>query len=221
MASPPCHAAVNARDATDPAAAWARQVPVRRGGSAARTRSTSSSSRANMLFAELSSRRSGHRRALISGIKALAQQISGFVADNKQQLGPTLDKLNLVLDNLEPRREHICRSPQAAALVLHGTGRSRGIWARISAPTSSACHHHRPWARSCWTPTSSPASSPTAWPTSCAASCPTAPLSGRNPHERHRKSILRRRSPRLGLLAALSGTLWQQARRWDGHSIAH
>ncbi|PRC57743.1 mammalian cell entry protein, partial [Mycobacterium sp. ITM-2017-0098] len=37
----------------------------------------------------------------------VATQISGFVADNRREFKPALEKLNLVLDNLLERREHI------------------------------------------------------------------------------------------------------------------
>lgn len=60
----------------------------------------------NVLFAELAARRQAIDH-LISGIRAVAGQLSGFVNDNKAQLGPALTKLNLVLDNLNERREHI------------------------------------------------------------------------------------------------------------------
>jgi phospholipid/cholesterol/gamma-HCH transport system substrate-binding protein len=60
----------------------------------------------NRLFAELSARRQA-LSMLISGIRAVAHQISGFVADNRRQFGPALAKLNLVLDNLNARRDYL------------------------------------------------------------------------------------------------------------------
>lgn len=50
----------------------------------------------NELFAALDERRAALGR-LISGIQGLSAQISGFVADNRKEFGPALNKLNDVL----------------------------------------------------------------------------------------------------------------------------
>lgn len=60
----------------------------------------------NQLFAALDARRVA-LSALISGIDDVAAQISGFVADNRKEFGPALSKLNLVLANLNERRDYI------------------------------------------------------------------------------------------------------------------
>jgi phospholipid/cholesterol/gamma-HCH transport system substrate-binding protein len=60
----------------------------------------------NLLFAALDERRQALSN-LISGIEDVSRQLSGFVADNKREFGPALEKLNAVLDNLLERREHI------------------------------------------------------------------------------------------------------------------
>ena len=60
----------------------------------------------NLLFAALDERRQALSN-LIAGIDDVSQQISGFVADNRREFGPALEKLNLVMDNLLERREHI------------------------------------------------------------------------------------------------------------------
>ncbi|MDT5064725.1 MAG: phospholipid/cholesterol/gamma-HCH transport system substrate-binding protein [Mycobacterium sp.] len=60
----------------------------------------------NLLFAALDERRQALSN-LISGIDDVSRQLSGFVADNQREFGPALEKLNLVLDNLLQRREHI------------------------------------------------------------------------------------------------------------------
>lgn len=60
----------------------------------------------NLLFAALDERRQALSN-LIAGIDDVSQQLSGFVADNKVEFGPALEKLNLVMDNLLERREHI------------------------------------------------------------------------------------------------------------------
>jgi phospholipid/cholesterol/gamma-HCH transport system substrate-binding protein len=74
----------------------------------------------NQLFAALDERRAALSN-LIAGIDDVSQQISGFVADNRREFGPALKKLNLVLDNLLERREHISQAlkrlpPYATAL---------------------------------------------------------------------------------------------------------
>ena len=60
----------------------------------------------NLLFAALDEKRQA-LSTLISGIDDLSQQLSGFVADNRREFGPALQKLNAVVDNLNERKEHI------------------------------------------------------------------------------------------------------------------
>jgi phospholipid/cholesterol/gamma-HCH transport system substrate-binding protein len=60
----------------------------------------------NQLFAALDERRPAHSD-LIAGIDGVSQQLSGFVADNKREFKPALEKLNAVLDDLLQRKEHI------------------------------------------------------------------------------------------------------------------
>ena len=60
----------------------------------------------NQLFAALDERRQA-LGALIGGIEDVSQQLSGFVADNQKEIGPTLNKLNLVLDNMIERKDRI------------------------------------------------------------------------------------------------------------------
>jgi phospholipid/cholesterol/gamma-HCH transport system substrate-binding protein len=74
----------------------------------------------NQLFAALDERRAALSN-LIAGIDDVSRQLSGFVADNRREFGPALTKLNLVLDNLLERREHISQAirrlpPYATAL---------------------------------------------------------------------------------------------------------
>jgi phospholipid/cholesterol/gamma-HCH transport system substrate-binding protein len=74
----------------------------------------------NQLFAALDERRAALSQ-LISGIDDVSQQLSGFVADNRTEFGPSLTKLNAVLDNLNERRDHISEAlkrlpPYATAL---------------------------------------------------------------------------------------------------------
>ena len=60
----------------------------------------------NQLFAALDERRQALSN-LIAGIDDVSHQLSGFVADNRKEFKPALEKLNLVMDNLLERREHI------------------------------------------------------------------------------------------------------------------
>lgn len=75
----------------------------------------------NMLFAALDERRQS-LSSLISGIRGVSEQLSGFVADNRKEFKPALEKLNLVMDNLLERKEHIGEAlrrlpPYATALA--------------------------------------------------------------------------------------------------------
>ncbi|MGV0852222.1 virulence factor Mce family protein [Mycolicibacterium phlei] len=74
----------------------------------------------NLLFAALDERRQALSN-LIAGIDDVAQQLSGFVADNRREFKPALEKMTAVLDNLLERREHISEAlkrlpPYATAL---------------------------------------------------------------------------------------------------------
>ncbi|WKG02763.1 virulence factor Mce family protein [Mycolicibacterium sp. HK-90] len=75
----------------------------------------------NQLFAALDERRQALSN-LIAGIDDVSRQLSGFVADNRKEFKPALDNLNLVMDNLLERREHIGEAlkrlpPYATALA--------------------------------------------------------------------------------------------------------
>jgi phospholipid/cholesterol/gamma-HCH transport system substrate-binding protein len=84
----------------------------------------------NLLFAALDERRAA-LSSLIAGIDEVSQQISGFVADNRREFGPALRKLNLVLDNLLERREHISqalrRLPPYATALGESVGSASGF----------------------------------------------------------------------------------------------
>jgi phospholipid/cholesterol/gamma-HCH transport system substrate-binding protein len=84
----------------------------------------------NLLFAALDERRQALSN-LISGIDGVSQQLSGFVADNRKEFGPALTKLNLVLDNLLQRREHISealtRLPRYATALGEVVGSGPGF----------------------------------------------------------------------------------------------
>jgi phospholipid/cholesterol/gamma-HCH transport system substrate-binding protein len=95
----------------------------------------------NQLFAALDERRAALGQ-LISGINGLSQQLSGFVADNRKEFGPALGKLNLVLDNLNQRRDYITealkRIPTYATelgeVVGSGPGFNVNVYSVIPAP---------------------------------------------------------------------------------------
>ena len=75
----------------------------------------------NQLFAALDERRQA-LSSLIAGIDEVSTQLSGFVADNRKEFTPALENLNLVMDNLLERREHIGEAlrrlpPYATALA--------------------------------------------------------------------------------------------------------
>lgn len=91
----------------------------------------------NQLFAALDERRAA-LSSLIAGIDDVSRQISGFVADNRREFGPALKKLNLVLDNLLERREHISqalrRLPPYATALGESVGSGSGF--SVSLPNS-------------------------------------------------------------------------------------
>jgi phospholipid/cholesterol/gamma-HCH transport system substrate-binding protein len=60
----------------------------------------------NLLFSALDERRQA-LSTLISGIRGVSEQLSGFVSDNKREFGPALTQLNLLMGNLLERKDHI------------------------------------------------------------------------------------------------------------------
>jgi phospholipid/cholesterol/gamma-HCH transport system substrate-binding protein len=95
----------------------------------------------NELFAALDERRAALGE-LISGISGLSQQISGFVADNRKEFGPALNKLNAVLGNLNERKDYITealkRLPTYATelgeVVGSGPGFNVNVFSVLPAP---------------------------------------------------------------------------------------
>ncbi|WP_116672364.1 virulence factor Mce family protein [Mycobacterium kubicae] len=95
----------------------------------------------NELFAALDERRAA-LSALISGIEGVSTQISGFVADNRKEFGPSLGKLNQVISNLNERRDYITealkRLPSYATtlgeVVGSGPGFNVNVYGAIPAP---------------------------------------------------------------------------------------
>jgi phospholipid/cholesterol/gamma-HCH transport system substrate-binding protein len=99
----------------------------------------------NQLFAALDERGAALGQ-LISGIQGLSAQISGFVADNRREFGPSLSKLNSVLDTLNERRDYITealkRLPTYATelgeVVGSGPGFNVNVYGVIPAPLLAA-----------------------------------------------------------------------------------
>ncbi|BBX94746.1 virulence factor Mce family protein [Mycobacterium lacus] len=99
----------------------------------------------NQLFAALSERRAALGQ-LIAGIDDVSAQLSGFVADNRKEFGPALSQLNLVLANLNERRDYITealkRLPTYATtlgeVVGSGPGFNVNVFGAIPAPLVAA-----------------------------------------------------------------------------------
>jgi phospholipid/cholesterol/gamma-HCH transport system substrate-binding protein len=95
----------------------------------------------DQLVAALDARRAALSE-LISGIDAVSAQLSGFVADNRKEFGPSLSKLNTVLDDLNDRRDYISEAlkrlpPYATTLgevVGTGPGFNVNVYGVIPAP---------------------------------------------------------------------------------------
>jgi phospholipid/cholesterol/gamma-HCH transport system substrate-binding protein len=95
----------------------------------------------NQLFASLDARRAALAE-LISGIDDVSVQLSGFVADNRKEFGPALNKLNTVLDDLNERRDYISEAlkrlpPYATTLgevVGSGPGFNVNVYGVVPAP---------------------------------------------------------------------------------------
>lgn len=95
----------------------------------------------NQLFAALDERRLAISE-LINRIQGLSQQISGFVADNRQEFRPTMEKLSVVLDDLLDRKAHI--SEALKRLPGYGTALGEVVSSgRASMSTSTASHPPR------------------------------------------------------------------------------
>lgn len=84
----------------------------------------------NQLFAALDERRQA-LSTLIAGIDDVSQQLSGFVADNKREFLPVLQRLDAVMANLLERKEHIGealkRLPPYATTLAEVVGNGPGF----------------------------------------------------------------------------------------------
>lgn len=68
----------------------------------------------NLLLTELDHRRDDIH-ALLTGTRDLAEELSGLVADNQEQLGPALEELDTVTDVLERQADNLDRSFELAS----------------------------------------------------------------------------------------------------------
>lgn len=75
----------------------------------------------NALLAELDARREAIA-TLVDNISAVAQQVSGLVADNREQLAPTLDRLNRVLDLLQKNQDALSAALPAGSQYVRTLG---------------------------------------------------------------------------------------------------
>jgi phospholipid/cholesterol/gamma-HCH transport system substrate-binding protein len=99
----------------------------------------------DQLFAALDERRAA-LSSLIAGIGDVSAQLSGFVADNRREFGPALSKLNLVIGNLNERKDYITEAlkrlpPYATSLgevVGSGPGFNVNVYGAIPAPLVGA-----------------------------------------------------------------------------------
>jgi phospholipid/cholesterol/gamma-HCH transport system substrate-binding protein len=82
----------------------------------------------NLLLGELQNRKDAIS-ALLTGTQQLSAQLSGLVADNRQQLKPTLEKLGKVTDVLQRNQDNLARSLQLMApfarIGANATGNGR------------------------------------------------------------------------------------------------
>ncbi|ASR37455.1 ABC transporter substrate-binding protein [Prauserella marina] len=82
----------------------------------------------NLLLTELQQREKAID-ALLKGTRDLSEQLSGFVADNREQLGPALEKLGVVTDVLQRNQDNLNRSLELLApftrIGANATGNGR------------------------------------------------------------------------------------------------
>ncbi|MEV0947649.1 MCE family protein [Rhodococcus sp. NPDC049939] len=79
----------------------------------------------NLLFAELDARRAAISQ-LIVNISAVSRQLTGLVLDNQEQMKPTLDKLNSVVDVLQRNNDNIAQALEGLAPYATQLGETVG-----------------------------------------------------------------------------------------------
>ncbi len=80
---------------------------------------------ANSLLLALQSQ-SGSLDEISNNISALSEQLSGFIAENRDQIGPALDKLNGVLSIVDNRKERVQKSLKLLNMYAMSLGESVG-----------------------------------------------------------------------------------------------
>lgn len=80
---------------------------------------------ANSLLLALQSQ-SGSLDEISSNISALSQQLSGFIAENREQIGPALEKLNGVLTIVDNRKDRVQKSLKLLNMYAMSLGESVG-----------------------------------------------------------------------------------------------
>lgn len=75
----------------------------------------------NLLFAELAARRDDIS-ALLHNLSEMSRQLSGFVADNDDTLGPALNQLNSVIGTLRANKQNISAALSGMAVYATGLG---------------------------------------------------------------------------------------------------
>ncbi|WP_183093585.1 MCE family protein [Nocardioides stalactiti] len=75
----------------------------------------------NLLFAELVERRDDIS-ALLNNLSSMSRQLSGFVADNKQSLGPALDSLDTIIRTLQDNKDNLSKALSGMAVYATGLG---------------------------------------------------------------------------------------------------
>lgn len=78
---------------------------------------------ANSLFGELSLRRDAITQ-LIANISAVSRELTGLVQDNQAQMGPTLEVLNRVTENLQANKENIAGALDGLGPYISALGES-------------------------------------------------------------------------------------------------
>ena len=113
---------------------------------------------ANDLVAVLNDRRYAIT-SLLSTTSAVSPQLTGVVADNEQELAPTLEKLNAVTAMLEKNRDNLAKMLPGVGEILSDTGRDR-VERRLLQRADPQSHARRSFcSRSSTTPSGSGAAS--------------------------------------------------------------
>ena len=75
----------------------------------------------NLLLGELESRKKAIGELLVN-VSALAKELTGLVVDNREQIQPVLDRLNVVLANLQDNQDNIAKILVGATKYATGVG---------------------------------------------------------------------------------------------------